>query len=211
MSNNFSVSKTEKTVTTSQIASMQQFHDLQFTLLGNELTSLFLPSCIVIVEGESDYLFIKRLVDLHYPGKGISVINSGGDGETEKQLRTVRNIFGDLSKSPYRERLFIMLDKRHSVRIGNITKQGVAKEKVIHLDANGIEYYYPEALLSEIFICGKNPYAQLQLTDNAVKVKDVEFKKTDLARLVSEQLTKSMPFAPELREKLFDPLSALVA
>lgn len=208
--NNYIITKHGDTVNISQVVGMQNFHDLHFNLLGNELTSLFLPNCIVIVEGESDHIFIKRLCDLHFTGKGISVIKSKGDGDAERQLNTLIDVFGDLSKSPYSERIFVMLDERHTSRVGNFQKKGMPRDRVIELENNGIEYYYPAKILAEIFKCGKNPHQQLNIQGNIVKINDIEYTKRKLAEEVTYRLDSSMMIDPELSKKIFDPIRELI-
>ena len=67
-SNNFVVTKDARHITARPIGSVSNLHQLQFNMLGNELESLFLPSAIVVVEGESDVTFLNKVLELHLPG-----------------------------------------------------------------------------------------------------------------------------------------------
>ena len=69
-------------------------------MLGNELESIFLPSAIVIVEGDSDVTFITRVVQLHIPDRKVAIVRAGGDGEVQNKLNVLREAFGDLATSP---------------------------------------------------------------------------------------------------------------
>jgi len=50
-----------------QVNSIAQFHSLQFGMLGNEFDSIFWPSALLIVEGESDITFLARVLAIHIP------------------------------------------------------------------------------------------------------------------------------------------------
>jgi hypothetical protein len=58
--------------------------------------------------------------------------------------------------SPYKGRIFVVLDSRHNVKEGSLVRNGVEKENIITWKRNGIEYYYPLEILADIFSCGKD-------------------------------------------------------
>ena len=99
-SNNYVVSKAGHVVSVKPVQSVGDFHQLQFNMLGNELESIFLPSAIVIVEGDSDVTFITRVVQLHIPDRKMAIVRAGGDGEVQNKLNVLREAFGDLATSP---------------------------------------------------------------------------------------------------------------
>jgi hypothetical protein len=73
-SNNFVVTKDGKQITARPVGSVSDLHQLQFNMLGNELESLFLPSAIVIVEGESDVTFLNKVLELQLPGVRVAIV-----------------------------------------------------------------------------------------------------------------------------------------
>lgn len=202
ISNNFAVIKNDGVVTIAQIESMGAFHNLQFNMLGNDLQALFLPEAIIIVEGESDYIYIQGVFGLFFRNHRISVVKSRGEGDTKEKLYVIRDLLGDLMKSPYRQRVFVLLDKLHSNRERDFTKHGIPVENVVVLEKNGIEYYYPAEILTEIFSCGPNPNSKLEILENSVRVNDIELKKIELSKVVVNQMNLDSIIPNELDEKL---------
>lgn len=100
LANNYVVTKAENVVSVKQVESVGEFHQLQFTMLGNELESMFLPSAIIIVEGESDATFLGKVLHLHVPGRNVAIIRAAGEGGTLSRLNFFKEAFGDLATSP---------------------------------------------------------------------------------------------------------------
>ena len=73
-SNNHIVAKARNVVSISQVGSVGDFHQLQFNMLGNELESMFLPSAIVIVEGDSNATFMNKVVQMHIPNRRVAIV-----------------------------------------------------------------------------------------------------------------------------------------
>lgn len=209
ISNNFTVQKTEDIVKVTQVDSISNFHDLQFNMLGNDLQTLFLPEVIIIVEGISDNVYIQKIFSLHYPDKRISVVKSEGEGNIKEKLYVIDTMLGGLMKSPYKTRIFVLLDKKHSNRKKDFTKYGLPEENVITLNNNGIEYYYPEDILCEIYSCGSNPLSKLEIQENAVNANGIELSKKILAEQVRDRMTISSVLPNELIEKLLKPVGLL--
>ncbi len=140
--NNFIVAKNGKTISSEQVESISQFHQLQFALLGNDLESIFMPSGIVIVEGKTEQQFLRKLLSIRLPDRKITVVLAGvgGDGELEKKLHTLREAFGDLERSPYHTRMFLLFDQTNSAKMKRIIGKGVHADNVIVWSKNGIEF-----------------------------------------------------------------------
>ena len=143
IANNFILTRSGNEVQISRVETMNMFHDLQFNMLGNSLESLYLPAAIIIVEGKTDYKYVKRVFQALLPDKRISVVKAYGEGGAPDKLHIISESFGDLHKSPYCNRIFILLDQRRSVELRRITNQGIPEHQIIILDKNGIEFYYP--------------------------------------------------------------------
>jgi hypothetical protein len=203
------VTKNGKNVTLVQANNISSFHDLQFNLLGNNLESLFLPSAILIVEGDTDSKYIKKVLQLYLPDRKIAVVIAGGDGKAPDRLYVINESFGDLMKSPYRERILVLLDSRHSVKKGDFTKYGIPAENVIILDQNGIEFYYPDEILSAIFCCSSRPRDVIKIQGNVVVANGIEKGKTQLCDDVISKLTPASSLPVELQEKLISPLKRI--
>src|SRR4051812_9686372 len=88
-------------------------------------------------------------LQLHIPARKVAFVGVRGEGNTLDRLDFLGGTFGnDLSKSSYSDRIFVVLDKTHSVRLARIEHKGVKKTNIVVLSKNGIEYYYPKDLLA---------------------------------------------------------------
>ncbi len=113
LTSNYSVNKAGAEISLVRVQNINDFHRLQFNLLGNSLESLFLPSCVVYVEGETDQSYLERIFSLRFAGRNIVVVRSGGD--PKQKLHSLRENLGDLQKNPLRNRLFVVVDQVHSL------------------------------------------------------------------------------------------------
>lgn len=99
--NNFIVTKTsDNLIELNQVGTINEFHKLQFNLLGNTFESMFLPSAIIIVEGNTDRKYIKAVVSLKFPERKISFQEMFG-GNVGKMVSIVDNFSGGLQQSPF--------------------------------------------------------------------------------------------------------------
>lgn len=198
LSNNYVVTKTGPVIYTKPVQSIGDFHQLQFNMLGNDLESIFLPSSIMIVEGDSDVIFLSKVVQLHIPDRKVAIVRANGDGGVLEKLNIIKEAFGNLEKSPFRTRMFVVLDKRNSARLDRIEKQGVPKQNIIVWSKNGIEYYYPSNLVAQVFSCDISELEKFNLEDDPIEFNDISKTKKELAQLISEQITKEHSLDPEV-------------
>lgn len=198
---NFIVSKDAGNVTISQVRTISEFHRLQFNLLGNSLEAMFLPSAILVTEGKTDAEYIDRIMGVRFPDNKISVNSSGGD--PKRRIQGLKDAFGDLSRSPLRSRIFVILDSVHQVGLAReLTDMGLLAENAIIWDRNGIEYVYPETLLCAIFSCPKERLAELQICGDVVSLNGVERKKNELKTEILARLTNNTELPQEVETKL---------
>jgi hypothetical protein len=197
-SNNFVVTKVDKEIAVRQIGSVSDLHQLQFNLLGNELESLFLPSGIVIVEGESDVTFLNKVLELHLPDVRVAMVCAHGEGEVCKKLNFFKEAFGDVASSLYHGRLFVVFDKQISTSLSKIASQGVLSANTIVLSQNGIEHYYPKSLLASAFRCDVAETSNIDIERDPIVHNGLRYSKKDLAKLIAEMLTKADALDPEI-------------
>jgi hypothetical protein len=188
-SNNFVVTKSGRQISAKQVGSVSDLHHLQFNMLGNELESLFLPSAIVIVEGESDVTFLTKVLGLHLPDPRIAMVCAHGEGEVKAKINFFREAFGDVASNLYRERLFVVFDQRISTRLGRIEGQGVMVENIVTLSKNGIERYYPPELLAAAFHCDMTDVGMIDLEHDPIEFNGHRYSKKELAEYVASRLT----------------------
>lgn len=199
-SNNYLVSKAENIVSIKPVQSVGDFHQLQFNMLGNELESIFLPSVIVIVEGDSDVTFITKVAQLHIPDRKVAIVRAGGDGEVQNKLNVLKEAFGDISTNPYRDRLFVVLDRTHSLSLARLENQGVTKDNIIVWSQNGIEYFYPEELVTMAFRCDAGELATGNFQSDPIEFNGIRKSKKELAQFVTEGMMATHYMHPELQE-----------
>lgn len=206
---NFVVSKNAEKVELSQVRSISEFHRLQFNLLGNSLEAIFLPSAIIITEGKTDHEYIDRLMGVKFPQNKISVSSSGGD--PKRRIQGIKDAFGDLSRSPLRGRIFVVLDSVHQPGLASeLTEMGVLAENIVVWDRNGIEYVYPESLMCAIFNCSSDRLTELEIVGDVVSLNGVQRKKNELKTEILGKLVGDTGLSAELQEKLIDRVRAAI-
>ena len=201
-SNNFVVTKAGPVISAKSVQSIGEFHHLQFNMLGNDLESIFLPSSIVIVEGDSDVVFLSKVVQIYIPNRKVAIVRAGGDGEVQNKLNVIKEAFGDLEASPYRNRLFVVLDEKYSVRLERIEKQGVPKQNIIVWSKNGIEYYYPPEFVAQAFRCDVAELNKCDFECDPIEFNGIRKSKNELAQFVSEGLTTAHSLHTEVKRLL---------
>lgn len=189
--NNFIVSKLGRNISATPVQSVSEFHHLQFSMLGNDLESIFLPSAIVLAEGPSDVTFLEKLVRLSMPERKISVVELEGEGNLRDRLRFLDNTFGSLASSPYRTRVFVLLDKKNSQRRERIARLGIPADNLSVLSQNGIEHYYPERLLAAKFHCSERQIKNIDFERDPIEFNGITSTKRDLSKFVCERFLGS--------------------
>jgi len=206
---NYVVSKTGKCINLKRVETMNDFHQLQFNLLGNDLESMFFPSAIVVVEGITDYDYLTRLIQLRFPAKRITVISSGGD--VKKKVAGLRETFGDLNKSPYRGRLFVVLDSVHQRNLSiELQTMGVEAANIITWDRNGIEYVYPPSLLSDVFACAPDRVGEVTIQGDRIQLNGITKTKAELSKEILKRLDSATVLPDEMEIKLLSRISSAV-
>lgn len=206
--NNYIVEKSGNLITSRPCRGFHELHDIQFRLLGNDLSQLFLPDAVAFVEGETDKLYIERLCSLHVPHLRVIVQACGGD--IAKRLTYWSDSLGDMQLSPYRNRTLVIYDSVKQAGIERaIVGAGLPPESRIEWRGNGIEYVYPDALLAEIYRRAELTSDQLVIDGDTVSVGDISYKKMELCRKVLEMTNVATPVHPEVEQKLLSKLRAL--
>ncbi len=204
--NNYTVKKTGDEIDIERISTQREFNRIHFFLLGNRFETLYLPSGIIIVEGKCDEIFIKKVLEVEYPESTFSVICAGDDGRIKEIIYMASGFFADIQKSPYRDRIFPIVDAVHtSGLIQSIEKMGIPSESIVEWAQNGIEYYYPESILDKIFPGS----GSLEISDDRVSRGDVTYTKFQLAEMVAARVTKGLTYPKEFEQKLLQKLGKL--
>lgn len=184
LSNNHIVEKKGNVVSCRPVQSIAELHQLQFGMLGNDLEHLFMPAAVVVVEGDSDTSYLARIFTLHIPSRRISIVVCGGDGKAVDKVNTLSEGFGDIHSSPYRPRLFVVLDAKNSANKTRLIGKGVLEDNIQVWKNNGIEYYYPKKYVAAAFRCDEDELLGVDLGTKPVTVKSISMSKVDLANTV---------------------------
>jgi ABC-type uncharacterized transport system ATPase subunit len=208
ISNNYMVQKSGDEIAISGVSTQGELNKIHFFLLGNRFETLYLPSAIVLVEGKCDHRFIERATTLRFPNAQLSIISANGDSRIKEVLTVARGLLNDIQRSPYRDRIFVVLDSVHSVGLPEqLVQMGVLRENIVKWPLNGIEYYYPPEILDKIFSAG----GSIQIDGDRISRNGQTYTKVELLERVVGQMESSTQHHPELVAKLLNPLSQKIA
>lgn len=199
VSNNHIVTKQADTISLKPVASQSEFNRVHFFLLGNRFETLYLPSAIILVEGRTDHRFIERVCTVRFPNSQLSVIPANSDARIKEVVIVARGLLADIQRSPYRDRIFVVLDAVHSAGLpAQLVQMGLQPENVITWPKNGIEYYYPPAVMDRIYGAG----GELLINGDRVSRNSLTYSKNDLVEKVSALTEQSTALNPDF-EALF--------
>lgn len=206
--NNYTVEKEGDQIAVSRVQTQQGFNRIHFFLLGNRFETLYLPSLIVLVEGKSDHAFITEVLSQKFPDAQFSVISANSDSRIKEVLNTAKNLLTDIQKSPYRDRIVVVLDSVHGQGLRNTLEgMGVLPENIIVWSKNGIEFLYPESVLSKIYGEG----GELTINGDDVARNGITYSKAELAGKVCKLITKDTLFHGEFADKFLAKVEAHVS
>ncbi|HMU33096.1 MAG TPA: AAA family ATPase [Pyrinomonadaceae bacterium] len=206
ISNNYIVQKSGNEISINGISTQGELNKIHFFLLGNRFETLYLPSAIILVEGKCDHRFIERATSLRFPNAQLSIISANGDNRIKEILSVARGLLSDIQRSPYRDRIFVVLDAVHSAGLPEqLVQMGVPRENIVKWSLNGIEYYYPPELLDKIYGSG----GALEVSGDCIIRNGLTYTKTELLERVVSQLESTTQHHKELEEKLLEPLSQI--
>ncbi len=153
LGNNYVVGKNSLgDATIRQVTTPEEFHALVFHLLGNSPEDLFFPDNILVVEGPSDQVYWRRLLELSNCG-GIAVHFSDGDDRVSAAVPGIDQMLKTLAYVPwYRDRMCISVDSSVNAQLLADWRAFLGDDgtRVRQLAQNGIEYFYPRGVLSRM-------------------------------------------------------------
>jgi predicted ATPase len=207
LTNNYSVEKRQDEIVVQQINSQADFNRIHFFLLGNRFETLYLPSAILLVEGKCDHQFIERVVTLRYPTSQLSIIAANSDSRIKEILSVAKGLLSGIQRSPYRDRIFVVLDSVHSAGLPNdLEKMGIPKENIVIWPKNGIEYYYPPSILDRIFGTG----ADVTITSDIASRNGISYSKGELIGKVLAALDVTTQMHSDFETLFLSPLEEVL-
>lgn len=177
--------------------------DIIFELLGGSPSDLLLPRNFLIVEGKSEFEFIKRIVDRFYADelKGIQIIFGGGDlTEQEKSMIAVHKVLVPLvspDKPIYKKSVVVLIDKPNN---DQQNKYQLFKQGYPYLFDEGRVFELPHCSLEE---CYPSPHGMTPDALAATGVSKVTYARTVAAALEQAEFEGGMErvFAAVMKAK----------
>ncbi len=149
----FSVEKTDGQTSVIQVSPTGK-PAVIYELLGGSPSDLLLPRNFLIVEGRSDQIFIKRIIDRFYGERPeLQIIFSEGDFEKQREsMNAINTIFAPLAQNPiYRNKLAILCDRPHPSKQADFEEFNrnypwlIEQSQLFVLTTPSLEEYYPGA------------------------------------------------------------------
>lgn len=204
INNNYVVSKQGDEIDLKPVSTLGELNKVHFFLLGNRFETLYLPSAILLVEGKCDHRFIERAASLRFPNSQLSVISANSDSRIKEVLTIAGGLLTDIQRSPYRDRIFVVLDSVHSASLPDqLEKMGVLRDNIVKWPLNGIEHFYPPVLVDRIFPGS----GELDIAGDRVSRGGVEYNKNDLAEKIVTLLEATTPHHADFERLLLAPLA----
>jgi len=208
IANNYFVEKEGDIIDVTRVKNISDINRMHFFLLGNRLETLYMPSLIIIVEGKCDYKYINRMINIHFENSSVSVIQANGDSRIKEIFNLTKNLFGDIQKSPYKDRIFAILDSVHGGGLtASLVSMGLTKDNIITWQKNGIEYYYPAQILQTIY----GSTEEIVIDGDLVKLNGIEYNKNQLVDLVVDKLTKDVELPNEFSEEFMNKIAVYLS
>ncbi len=207
--NNFKVFKENNEVKFEAITDTVELQNCVFSLLGNDPSDLFFPSNIIIVEGKSDEVFLKRIYELlvasgQVEKKKITFHFCGGYDKADIAVEAVTQMLKTQGYMPiYKSKVCGIFDKpvQNKKLVDEIRAfvGDINQNRFILLDKEAIEFFYPiEAIRKTL---GNEALTREQVDDelnkflHQYKSNDAgnfftfkEIKKVDLAHRVASHI-----------------------
>lgn len=202
--NNYVVSKNGDEIDVRRVSTLGELNKVHFFLLGNRFETLYLPSAILLVEGKCDHRFIERATTLRFPNAQLSVIAANSDSRIKEVLTIAGGLLTDIQRSPYRDRIFVVLDSVHSASLPEqLEKMGVLRDNIVKWSLNGIEHFYPPSVVDRVYPGS----GELTIEGDRVSRGGVEYHKNDLAEKMVALLEPTTVHHPEFERLLLKPLA----
>lgn len=194
----FKVEKVDHTTKIDEISDLDK-QDVVFDLLGGSPKDLLLPNNFLIVEGECEFEFLKRVIRHHFPTETkIKILKAFGDIDQTSRLATALNkLFTPINESIYQEHVVILLDKLSDEKLSQGAYDDFLRKfpeinensQIFILPVSNIEEYYPSAKNGQI--SDHNDVPKWKRTHDEVNDDHMTSKqKVKLAKVIGDKIEK---------------------
>ena len=168
-----------------------------FELLGGSPADLLLPRNFVIIEGQSEFEFLSRVVKRFYPDKpSVQLIKANGDiYQAERTINAIEKVFTPLNASIYRTRIVILIDQPSAERAAGVAQflhtypNLAANNQFFRLPLRDIEQCYPNQVCP-IYTNWRKTQAELDAVNLIGEKIITGTKKKQLAKHVGENINQ---------------------
>jgi putative ATP-dependent endonuclease of the OLD family len=209
-----SLFKVEKTNGETEIELVTDFEKpyIVFDLLGGSPSDLLLPRNFIIVEGQSEFELLTRVIKRFYLDKpAIQIIKANGDiDQAERTINAIEKVFTPLNASIYKNKTVILLDQPSQQTQGGVQQ---FRQNYPHLNANNQIFVLPQRDIEQCYpnqpdlVYGNWRKSQAELdaiNANGEKIITGK-KKKQLAKFVGDNITQQQ-FVTDL-QICFDALT----
>jgi putative ATP-dependent endonuclease of the OLD family len=191
--------KVEKTTGETEIEAATDFEKpyIVFELLGGSPSDLLLPKNFLIVEGQSEFEFLSRVIKRFYSDRPvIQIIRANGDiDQAERTINAIEKIFSPLNESIYRSRFVILTDLPSAVAEGGVTQflnnnvHLTTNNQFYQLPVRDLEQHYPDQA-DATYGNWRKTQAEIDAVNGAGKKTFTGKKKKQLAKFVGSNITQ---------------------
>lgn len=197
--NNYCIHKNGDEISIVRVENQADFNNIHFFLLGNRFETLYLPSLIFLVEGKCDYQFLQKVLAVRYPEYQFSIIHANSDSRIKEILNIAKGLLTDINRSPYKDRIIIVLDSVHTTGLKpTLVGMGVPENSIVVWPKNGIEYCYPAEVLDAIYGAGTD----MLIKGDMVSRNGISYSKNDLVEKVVIRIGPKTKMHPDFQSLL---------
>lgn len=168
-----------------------------YELLGGSPADLLLPKNFIIVEGQSEFEFLSRVIKRFYSDQPtIQLIKANGDiDQAERTINAIEKVFAPLNESIYKDRLVIMIDLPSAATQGGVTqflqsnRNLTTNNQFFQLTVRDLEQYYPNQT-DATYGNWRKTQAEIDAVNAQGKKTFTSKKKKQLAKYVGEHITR---------------------
>lgn len=209
-----SLFKVEKTNGETEIELVTDFEKpyIVFDLLGGSPSDLLLPRNFIIVEGQSEFELLTRVIKRFYLDKpAIQIIKANGDiDQAERTINAIEKVFTPLNASIYKNKTVILLDQPSQQTQGGVQQ---FRQNYPHLNANNQIFVLPQRDIEQCYPNQPDPvygnWRKSQAELDAINANGEKIitgkKKKQLAKFVGDNITQQQ-FVTDL-QICFDALT----